>query len=551
MRYKIAAIFLAAAMLLSICGCAREAEPEDMRASPRPTAEDEKTHFAQVWRGDVKYSDMEYEHYEAEWFDEYTAPLYEMAEKGGSPEEFSDADYYIVDELYYVYTLLTLINIQQSAEPDNEEIVNELLYTQELYYTLNDEYWNVMHTLAVSPYAQLMEEAYGETAISWFEAYEPGDEGELGLYSEENALIQEYYRLMAQDEPDTEAVGDVYLQLVTLRREKAELYGYGSYAEYAYDYTYYKDYTPEDSQAVWDGVKQYFVPLMCEYGADAMERAAYLQSSGSVDCGSEAILSAMDRILPDLSSELYTAFRYMMDYGLYDIEYDAGKANTGYTTTLYYVNEPFIFNAAYGEFYDYTDMFHEFGHFANAFYTQSDLLFGMSDNDLCELQSQGLEMLFTHYYDDIFGEYADAARGYVLMDMVYSVVDGALFDEFQQRVYSEPDLTLERVNEIYAGLYEEYGYAPYEGYETEWMGINHNFEDPFYYISYCVSALGALEIYELAQQSWSEAVDKYLTVCAMDTEVYYYSEALREAGFGDIFSPDTYKEIAESLVKGF
>ena len=131
--------------------------------------------------------------------------------------------------------------------------------------------------------------------------------------------------------------------------------------------------------------------------------------------------------------------------------------------------------------------------------------------------------------------------------MIYSVVDGALYDEFQQRVYAEPSLTVDRVNEIYAELYEEYGYEPYEGYETEWMGISHNFESPFYYISYAVSAVGALELYNLMEDSFEQGVDKFLTICAMDTEYYYYSEALAEAGLRDIFDADTYSAIAQEL----
>lgn len=504
-----------------------------------------------VWRSDLAYDEMEYEHYLPRWFDEYTAPIYEMAEKGGGAEEFQDADFYLVDELYYVYTMMQLADLRQSADPADEKWQEELLYSMELYYTLNDEYWQAMHALAVSPHAGLLEESYPDYLIDWFEDYEPGDGTDLSLYSRENELVNRYYTLMAEDEPDTGAIGEVFVSLVELRREIAALSGYGGYAEYAYDSLYYKDYTPEDARQVWAGVKEQLVPLMQRYSRQVWRGTDALESSGAVDCSSEAVLAAMEQVLPLISPELYDCFAYMREYGLYDIEHDPAKANTGYTTTLYYLNEPFIFNAAYGEFYDYTDMFHEFGHFANAFYNQSDLLFGYPDNDLCELQSQGMELIFTHYYDRIFGEYADEALNYVLMNMVYSIVDGALYDEFQQRVYEEEELSPERVNEIFAGLYREYGYQPYEGYETEWMGISHNFEQPFYYISYCVSALGALELYQLAEEDWPAAVDRYLTVCAMDPEAYYYSEALEEAGLADIFAPDTYVRVAEALEKSF
>ncbi len=107
------------------------------------------------------------------------------------------------------------------------------------------------------------------------------------------------------------------------------------------------------------------------------------------------------------------------------------------------------------------------------------------------------------------------------------------------------------MDEIYAALYEEYGYNPYFGYEREWMQVSHNFEDPFYYISYGVSALGALELWTLAREDWDAAVDRYLTACAMDTEELYYSEALSELGLGSVFESETYRDVAETVRAAF
>lgn len=553
MKVRLISIIVCAALLLTVSGCGLGGPRGTVTPASTPApkvvpATGDKTYFQQVWHGDRGYREMEYEHYEREMLDEYLEPIYSLAENGGTEDEFTDADFYLTDELYYIQTQMTLISLAQSANPEDEELASELLYAQEMYYTAWDEYWNAMHAMAVSPNAGLMSAAYGDALMTMFEEYEPReDDSDLEAYNAENALIAEYYRLMAQPEPDTDAVGQIFLELVRLRGDYARASGYANYADYAYDSVYSRDYTPGDARALWQGVREYVVPAMNDHAEHAYNGTEFLLSSGAVDCSSRAIIACMDSILPRVSPELYDAFRYMVDYGLYDIEPDPAKTSKGYTTVLYYDNEPFIFNAAYDEFYDYTDMFHEFGHFVNYFYTMSDLLFGYSDYDLSELQSQGMELLFTHFYDEIFGEYAAAARVSLLMDMVYGIVDGALYDEFLQRVYGEDDLTLDEVNSIYAGLYESYGYVPYDGFETEWMWLSHNFDSPFYYISYSVSALAALELYGLMQESWQEGVDKFLTLCAMDTEYYYYSEALSEAGLSDIFDMETCKNIAEVL----
>lgn len=561
---KLLALLLAAAMLFSLCACSssytrvRDAIgqlPEDViKGSPPPQETghspypaDYTPHFEPVWHEDIAFADIEYVHYLPAWFDEYTGPIYDFAQYGGTAEDFANADYDLIDELYYIHTLMTVKELEYMSNPSNAAVADELAYIQDVFYAAYEEYYVVMHTLAASPHASLMAEGYGSTLMELFEGYEPDDGSEAETNSEENALVQTYYRLMASGEPDWDAIGAVYVELVRLRQDQAALYGYDSYADYAYDSLYYKDYTPQDAQHVLKGVKTQIVPVLRKYETGVWLTAMLLNKIQGVDCSSDAILAAMASALQDMSPELYEAYEYMLDYGLYDIAPSPNKADRGYTTTLYYVNQPFIFYNPDGALYDYTGLFHEFGHFANAYYTQSDLLFGMADYDLCELQSQGMEILFTHYYDEIFGEHANTAEKYLIWNLANSLVDGAMYDEFQQRVYAEPDISLERVNEIFLEVYSDYGYVPYEGCEQEWMYISHNFDDPFYYISYCVSALGALELYARAQEDWPGALDQYLDVLAMDSEAYYYSEALEESGLGSIFDQENYAEIASAL----
>ncbi len=62
-----------------------------------------------------------------------------------------------------------------------------------------------------------------------------------------------------------------------------------------------------------------------------------------------------------------------------------------------------------------------------------------------------------------------------------------------------------------------------------------------------MSAVGALELYKLMDDDWERGLDKFLTMLAMDTEIYYYSGALDEAGLSDIFDLETYAAIAGQL----
>lgn len=550
---KAVSLAMAAAVILSLGACSGKSFYEalgeavgDKGGASEPEGEG---YFPDnVWRADVDYREMEYERYDLERFREFTAPIYELAENGGTEKEYAAADDAIYDELYYIYTLYTLISNEYYANAANEELAREADRAQRTYFDARGEFYLALRTMAESENARLLETYYTPAMIDYFKSYEPSTDEEDGLTARENELISRYYALIAGEEPDTEAIGELYVELVELRKRMAETAGYGSFAEYAYESFYIKDYTPEDAQSVWQGAKECFAPLAREYAGDILERSAALSGEGGLEADTASVLAALGIGARELGDEVYEAYRYLTDYHLYDLDYSEKKADEGYTCFLHYYNEPFIFNSPSGTFYDFPDTFHEFGHFVSFYYYPAALLYSAPDNDLSELHAQGMSVVMTYFYDGMFDpETADAIRDQVLLELIYSVVEGSLYDEFQQRVFAEPELTAERVNEIYAGLCSEYGYAPYEGYETEWMWVTHNFTSPFYYISYAVSALGALEINELCREDLEAGIDRYLTVLAMDPEVRYYSEAIAEAGLSDIFDRDSYSAIAGAL----
>lgn len=525
-------------------GLDRVQSAADMLSGALNTTGGDGTHF----------SEMLYVRCDEEKFMDLCREVEAFAKDGADLEGAAEKAAELYGELCYVHTMASLAELNYYRDPTAPGAEEEMGWSLDLYYRLYDEYMYAIGALAASDNAHVLEDEFYTDTIDYIaEVYGVRPEGDTGeelqLYSRETELIQEYYSVMGEEFPDEKAAAEIFVELVKLRQEEAALYGYDSYADYSYYDYYCKDYSPDEAQAVWAGVKEHFAPIIREhydrlgYAADRVTLRCH------VDCSPEAILDAMDRTLPRISSELHSAFRYMVDKGLYDIAPSPEKADIGYTVRLYYYGVPFIFNCACGEFYDYLDMIHEFGHFANTYYTWSDLIFGYSDNDLAELQSQGLEMIYTAYFEDIFGSSAEDVEEYLLLDMLCSIVDGAMYDEFQQKVYAEDALTADKVCEIYAGLYEDYGYEPYEGYEYEWIYVPHNFEYPFYYISYAVSALSALELHALMQTDPEAAVEKYLLISSMDTEYYYYSEALEEAGLSDVFDSELYSLLAEDILK--
>lgn len=134
-------------------------------------------------------------------------------------------------------------------------------------------------------------------------------------------------------------------------------------------------------------------------------------------------------------------------------------------------------------------------------------------------------------------------------DIITNVIDGAMYDEFLQRTYAEENLTAERACEIYAELYEEYGYTPYEGSRYDWVYVPHNFDSPFYYISYCLATIPVLELYRELHSSPESAADTYMHLVATDPEIYYCSEVVADLSLPDPLSPASYSSAADTIAE--
>lgn len=552
---RILAAGLAAAIALTAAGCGGKTFSEALEdmldgesGGVRP--EGPEAFSRDVWRADVDYSDMAYEPYDLKDLDPYIRAVAAFAEEGGSQEAFDSAINDLYEELYRIYTLYTLAGNLAYADTSDGQLAEEAENARAVYYSAYDEFMLVQRDLALSGHRALIDGCFGEGYADWFESYEPSGEGEDGMTGEESELVARYYALASDMEAGGEEIRDIFVRLVELRKELARSMGYDSYADLAYEGLYGKDYSPEDVRAVWDGAKTYFAPVLADSADRIYAAGAALEADTGLDCSVKRVLEVLGDCAERLSPDLYEAYRYLTEYHLYDLSGSGRKAQIGYTTFLYYYNEPFIFNAASRTFYDYADLMHEFGHFVSYYYNPSDLIFGVPDNDLTELQSQGMSVVMSFLFEDVIGrDRGEIMRDCVLLELALSVVDGAMYDEFQQRVFAEEELTPERVDQIFSQVYLSYGYAPYEGYEREWMQVAHNFEMPFYYISYAVSALGALEINELCEEDPDAGLSKYLKVLSMDPELWYYTEALEEAELSGIFDSDTYEDIADALAR--
>ncbi|MDE7224620.1 MAG: hypothetical protein K2O34_12690 [Acetatifactor sp.] len=538
-----------------------------------------------IVRADLSYEDMEYVGYDPAYAFTLIEEMRSLSQEPGNEEQICQNYDLMGMELDKMYTQQALNEIRYYRDVNNEEYANIDTELQQIYREVVDQFLQAVRDVLGSDYREALGAHIGdEDMVEEYLDYEDMTEELQALLDEENALEQQYdqasmaeytvtvkgkkwtqesynaaiedltWREMvaistALDKAKNEAICPIFLDLVRNRNARAQIYGYDNYAEYAYTDLYNRDYTTEDIKAVYASVKQYIVPVLAK-----VEQYVY---SGRVNdliymdyLTEDYVIDVVGRHMGDIDPALAEVYQYMVDHHLYDIDYDPNKMNVGYTTTLYEYQEPFIFNTPDYSYYDLETMIHEFGHYNEAFHAGTTLITDVTNMDVAEIHSQGLELLYLEYADEVYGEgLGDTARQMVLYQILYSVIDGCLYDEFQTEVFSaDHEMTEQEVNQLFRRLSEEYGYIYYDSEDVayDWVDVPHTFSSPMYYVSYGTSALAALDIWTIALNDRQAGIDKYmeLTTYGLTTT---YCELLEKCGLKSIFEEGTIREIAQAV----
>ena len=164
--------------------------------------------------------------------------------------------------------------------------------------------------------------------------------------------------------------------------------------------------------------------------------------------------------------------------------------------------------------------------------------------DIAEIQSQGLELLFMQFYDDIYGDESDSKKIEKVMDLLDSVICGFLVGEFEYTVVRDKDkMTPEKVVELFNDIFKDY--SPYYNLNM----IPHLFESPGYYISYATSSLAAFDIFEDLQKDPKNAVAQYEKIAktSFNSGEYTFKMALKKCGFSDVLTKEYISNLADEL----
>lgn len=517
-------------------------------------AAEQSTQTDSIVRANLSFDEMKYQHIEYAEVEELLNQLDEILLK-----EDKEA-YFKWDEAYYklyckVNTMAEIAELHHMLSMNDKSFFDEYLYSVDLLGKIKTEYSARLKNEALSKdmadyfdlsikRSKLVDSYYSQqTEVTIEKDGKPiGFADIVKLQDSQLDSQQIYYLYNEWYSAYNKAVGQILLELVKIDNEMAKMEGYDSYVESMYHH-YSRDYTTKEAEAFIKSVKE-IVPSTFTKFYQKNQLAISMLESYSAESTETLIQNIHEAFLAkfDVFQE---AYNYMRQYKLYDVEYNSNKMAGGFTKYFLTYEEPFMMLNYHSDYQTVLSFIHEFGHYFSYY------KIGLNEGglDLDETYSQALELLAMDYYNEILksDSLSKAARFYTTEDILRAVIEGCLYEEFLRAVYENPEMTVDEMNTLYSKLGEAYGLR-LDG--RSWCEIAHNFEAPFYYISYSVSAIAAFEIWEKSIGNEEAGINTYLKLIEAG-RANGFMDSLQKAELSSPIEKETIKKIMTTIENYF
>lgn len=364
-------------------------------------------------------------------------------------------------------------------------------------------------------------------------------------------------------QPELDAIYD---KLVHLRDGMARKLGYDGYTPLGY-YRMSRDcYTQQDVEKFRAAVVKYLVPvadgiyreqakrLGKEYPMSFADNALAFRSGNPRPCGdADAILAQGKKFYDELSPETSAFFNTMLEGGLLDVLSTEGKAGGGYCTSIPDYGVPFIFANFNGTQHDVEVVTHEAGH-AFAAYTNRDRVpmeTVWPSLEGCEVHSMSMEFFAWPWAEGFFGPDTRKFLYNHLAGAIQFIPYGTMVDHFQHIVYEKPDMTPAQRHAVWKELLGTYmpwmrldGEIPFYSEGEGWQRQMHIYQEPFYYIDYCLAQTVSLQFWAKIQEDLHEAWRYYMAYTTQGGS-RTFTELLKNAGLDSPFEESCLRGVCE------
>ena len=502
-------------------------------------------------------------------------------------------------------TMQQIAYIRHTINTKDEFYNAENDYMDEIGPKLQELSHRVNTALLESPYRAELERHYGALMFKNLEiAARSFSPAIVELMQEENKLVSEYQNLYAsatvefdgktmplpllgpyKQDPDRavrkaayeadakffdshrEKLDTLYDKLVKVRDAQAKKMGLPNYIPLGYDRMGRNCYTAKDVAAFRDQIAEDMVPIVAKVKEAqrrriGVEKLAFYDEPISFADGNavpegtpDEILAAGKKMYQELSPETAEFIDFMFENELFDVLSRDGKAPGGYCTEIADYKSPFIFSNFNATAGDVDVLTHEAGHAFEAyraFKQELPSLLHSPTIEACECHSMSMEFLTAPWHHLFFGKQTDKYELGHCEDALVFIPYGCMVDEFQHKVYENPEMTPEQRNELWLSLEKKYrpwidfDNLPFYSRGGGWQRQLHIYEVPLYYIDYCMAQTVAFQFWNLSRENYAEAWKRYMTfVDKAGTATF--AELVESAGLKVPYHAGCIKEIGESI----
>ena len=265
-RTRMLALVLVLSFLLGLCGClpvptvrkGETAPEEELQTSEAGLPAREEAietlaadgYLTPLAREALSFDEMVLGEISLDEFTPYAQALTRAAE-AESREAFHRACVEAERMLVRINTAGALLEIESDRDATDEARSTRADNQVQAYYDAMDLYDRTLCEIASGDQAGMLDKEFAAWQIEYFRSYDTESSAQsLYLTNQEAQLVSQYALCSSQDEVDYERLTEIYLQLVSVRAEMAELAGAANYSEYAYSAFYSRDYTPSDAQKI-------------------------------------------------------------------------------------------------------------------------------------------------------------------------------------------------------------------------------------------------------------------------------------------------------------
>ena len=362
---------------------------------------------------------------------------------------------------------------------------------------------------------------------------------------------------------------EIYDEMVHLRTNMAHKLGFETYTDMAYLQRRRFDYTQADAAEFRRQVKEIITPAVAilrekqrkRLGLESLKYydEALIFPEGNADpigTKDELVAKAL-KMYREMSPETAEFFEFMTKYDLFDLETRPSKRMGGYCTRFASYKAPFIFSNFNGTSADVEVLTHEAGHAFQGYLAMRSIPVSMisgSTSEINEIHSMTMEHFAYPWMESFFGENTEKYLYSHLLGAISVIPYMVCVDEYQHRVYAEPDMTAAQRRAAWREI--EKTYMPWRDYDGEeflegggfWMQKQHIFLYPFYYIDYALAQICAFQYYGRMKENREQAWKDYLNLCRHGGTQGYF-DLLKTGNLDNPLKPGTVQKSVDHVIR--